>query len=883
MRKILLFLAICLMTCAMYAVPQAFRYQAVIRDNTGAVVANTEMHVRVRIFHGGMVVNAQDHTTRSNAFGMINLEIGRGAHHEGVPFEDITTWGDGSHYVQLEINIGGGSGHVNMGAVELLSVPFALFALNAANADAGGGGGTIELNLNNRVIPFFDGGIDADTLANSNLSQIGNNIVVSGGDIVIGSGGTLQIGDYIFPATAAGAAEGQVLTLDADGVTLVWADAGGGSDDWERSPGPDAYTPGLHLRNLNEGNVFIGTDDFSTTTDPATRLYVAGDIELKNNFRISVPQTPTTFFTIGMGHSLWNSIDNASVIGGGNTLFGTPSPNNEFVHISGHHNEVHNSDDVFVFGGRNHVTGTPNVSVLGAGNRINLGMAANLSSILIGNTNILNTVNPVNNILIGQDNTSTRPNAIALGSGLQPSQSSIFIGRDLAHDPSQTACSLNIVMGYNVNMFPIRSDILSARESILIGNNIVSPNPDPADPDDTRYFSANRTIAIGNDIFPHSVPSGVASALGGAESSINIGNEITAGLLRAINIGENITAVAPLSGSVPQQTIAIGRDITFPHEAFSHMTEDPPYSDNWVPVYRSFNNQGAIVIGTNFPGRYPWALGTSGQANILIGVGPGATIAGTTAPRPRFVVGGRTTWQQDFFGASFPGTTPWPDGANQGGNTGGQTSTDHGSIQMTSPPEVHFIYIDDFANVYFGFHGSGIRNIVRAPRANPSAQVDSRVTTHTGGTIFARQLVALAATVTPSDRYLKTNIVSLRNRNQPTGPSRVSAFDANLDETGFAETLFAQALSSINVYAYNYDFAEADPREQWGFMAQDVLEHFPHAVQSIDGETLAMSYERLIPVLWMINQDQQTQIEQQQARIIELEKQLARILELLGE
>jgi len=173
---------------------------------------------------------------------------------------------------------------------------------------------------------------------------------------------------------------------------------------------------------------------------------------------------------------------------------------------------------------------------------------------------------------------------------------------------------------------------------------------------------------------------------------------------------------------------------------------------------------------------------------------------------------------------------------------------------------VHYLYIDEFANAYFGFNGRGLTEIIAAPGAvgtvefhHPTIPMPFTATSLTGGTIFCRQVVALAGVATHSDRRMKKNIEPL----------------TTADLSG--------ALFGIQAYSYNYSFKAADPRTQWGFMAQNVAEYFPHIVQTFDGEMLSMVYEGFIPILWKINQDQQTKIDEQQKRIEELEERIRRI------
>ena len=59
-------------------VPGSFQYQAVLRNDDGSIASNKPLEVRVRIHQGaadGTVVYEEDHTTSSNASGIITLKV----------------------------------------------------------------------------------------------------------------------------------------------------------------------------------------------------------------------------------------------------------------------------------------------------------------------------------------------------------------------------------------------------------------------------------------------------------------------------------------------------------------------------------------------------------------------------------------------------------------------------------------------------------------------------------------------------------------------------------------------------------------------------------------------------------------------------------------
>ncbi len=62
--------------------PQSFQYQTIIRDVQGEVVMNQSVSLRITIIQGpinpdpGTNVYQETHILNTNAFGLVNLEIG---------------------------------------------------------------------------------------------------------------------------------------------------------------------------------------------------------------------------------------------------------------------------------------------------------------------------------------------------------------------------------------------------------------------------------------------------------------------------------------------------------------------------------------------------------------------------------------------------------------------------------------------------------------------------------------------------------------------------------------------------------------------------------------------------------------------------------------
>ncbi|MFO7828633.1 MAG: tail fiber domain-containing protein [Bacteroidales bacterium] len=113
-------------------VPEAFKYQAVLRNSDGELISGQEVSLKISILNEsstGEVVYSEEHSATTSNLGMVSLSIGEGTVISGN-FQSIA-WGDGDKYLKIEIDESGGSSYSELGTIQLLSVPYALYA-NAA-------------------------------------------------------------------------------------------------------------------------------------------------------------------------------------------------------------------------------------------------------------------------------------------------------------------------------------------------------------------------------------------------------------------------------------------------------------------------------------------------------------------------------------------------------------------------------------------------------------------------------------------------------------------------------------------------------------------------------------------------------------------------------
>ena len=135
---------ILLVSVSLFAqVPQGFPYQAVVRNGNGQIIQNRPVSMQFSIHDStalGSVVYVQRDTVIPNQFGLINVVIGGGTVMVGS-FQGIN-WGAGFKYLEVELDVTGGTNYVDMGTTQLMSVPYALYAGAAANNLQGPTGAT---------------------------------------------------------------------------------------------------------------------------------------------------------------------------------------------------------------------------------------------------------------------------------------------------------------------------------------------------------------------------------------------------------------------------------------------------------------------------------------------------------------------------------------------------------------------------------------------------------------------------------------------------------------------------------------------------------------------------------------------------------------------
>ena len=130
-------------------IPQGISYQGVATDRHGNALTEQDISLRITILNSspqGDIDYSETHLIKTNTFGLFNVVIGQGVS-EVNSFENIS-WTNNEKFLQIEIDIRGGSSYQLLGVTQFLTVPFAFYALKTADSLAAGEG----INLENGYI-----------------------------------------------------------------------------------------------------------------------------------------------------------------------------------------------------------------------------------------------------------------------------------------------------------------------------------------------------------------------------------------------------------------------------------------------------------------------------------------------------------------------------------------------------------------------------------------------------------------------------------------------------------------------------------------------------------------------------------------------------------
>ena len=284
--KFTLLIAILLLSLGVFAqAPDGVNYQAVVRNGLGLPLNTQTVSVRFTIHQGsptGTPVFQEVQPDTTNQFGLINLQLGS---INTAAFSAINWGTGGAYYLQIEVDVVGLGVFEDLGASQLLSVPYALFAKSAATGQQGFNSliDTVAAPLATCPTGGYQVLIGLDTNANTVLDaiEVTSSFFVCNGSGGAGSNNDTSATNELQSLTTAGnnlnisGGTGTTISTTAPtiGDVLYW----NGTDWVAQAPAPNTdnqiltYTSGTQNLAISNGNaVTLIVDD--ADNDPTNEI-----------------------------------------------------------------------------------------------------------------------------------------------------------------------------------------------------------------------------------------------------------------------------------------------------------------------------------------------------------------------------------------------------------------------------------------------------------------------------------------------------------------------------------------------------------------------------------------------------------------------------------
>lgn len=117
--------------------PKGINYQAVARTSGGEAMANKEIKVRISIVkdsNSSLTEYRETHNVTTNDYGLFSLVIGNGS--SGMKLANVDWAGSSEKWLKIEMDVTNSGQYTLIGNQQLMSVPYALYADEAAEASA---------------------------------------------------------------------------------------------------------------------------------------------------------------------------------------------------------------------------------------------------------------------------------------------------------------------------------------------------------------------------------------------------------------------------------------------------------------------------------------------------------------------------------------------------------------------------------------------------------------------------------------------------------------------------------------------------------------------------------------------------------------------------
>jgi hypothetical protein len=268
MKKIIVLVVFCIGIVTLMnsqVPPQLFNYSAVARNASQQPIASSPIGIQISILKGtvsGTVVYTENHVVTTDAFGLFNLLVGGG----NVQFGSMNSinWSDDTYFLNVGMDVTGGTNFITMGTTQFLSVPY---AIHAATADSLIGGSPISSGFTHYVGELFGGGVVFQVYKDS--QGIEHGLIVALEDLIPQPWSNIYPGEVGAVNDLDGLANTNAIVLQPGHTSsaalscLSWSN--GGYDDW--------YLPSINEMVQIWHNYFVISKTLSQT--PGASLIIS--------------------------------------------------------------------------------------------------------------------------------------------------------------------------------------------------------------------------------------------------------------------------------------------------------------------------------------------------------------------------------------------------------------------------------------------------------------------------------------------------------------------------------------------------------------------------------------------------------------------------------
>ena len=197
MKKLLPIVIALFSICGLAQAPNGFNYQASVRDANGDLVIEQSVSFKFHIIQGTQTAAptySETHATNTDDLGQVSVVIGQGNATSGT-FSSID-WSLGSYFLKIEVELSAGSGYVDLGTTQFMSVPYALYAQNAGGSLPQGtnNGDTLKWNASTSSWEISSASTSANNafeVITSQVNYYSNDSASSGGEVVADGGSSV--------------------------------------------------------------------------------------------------------------------------------------------------------------------------------------------------------------------------------------------------------------------------------------------------------------------------------------------------------------------------------------------------------------------------------------------------------------------------------------------------------------------------------------------------------------------------------------------------------------------------------------------------------------------------------------------------------------------